>query len=89
MGNGSLITKSGHLSLVMIQIKLSALFIVSATILVLGASQTSTTVYPYPQQEQGYSHEHKMVRPGLYAIGTITSLQNDENGNSKWIVSGL
>jgi hypothetical protein len=89
MGNGSLITKSEHLSLVMIQIKLSALFIVSATILVLGASQTSTMVYPYPQQKQGYSHEDKMVRPGLYAIGTIASLQNDENGNSKWIVSGL
>jgi hypothetical protein len=25
----------------------------------------------------------------LYAFGTIASLQNDENGNPTWIVSGL
>jgi hypothetical protein len=73
----------------MIQIKLSALFIVSATILILGAIQTSFTAYPYPQQKQGYSHDDRMIRPGLYAIGTIASLQNDENGNPTWIVSGL
>jgi hypothetical protein len=30
-----------------------------------------------------------MMRPGLYAFGTIASLQNDENGNPTWIVSGL
>ncbi|HEY9387663.1 MAG TPA: hypothetical protein VIP70_11535 [Nitrososphaeraceae archaeon] len=30
-----------------------------------------------------------MVQPGLYAFGTIASLQNDENGNPTWIVSGL
>ena len=29
------------------------------------------------------------MRPGLYAFGTIASLQNDENGNPTWIVSGL
>ena len=43
----------------------------------------------YPQQKQGYSHHDKMMRPGLYAFGTIASLQNDENGNPTWIVSGL
>jgi hypothetical protein len=30
-----------------------------------------------------------MMQPGLYAFGTIASLQNDENGNPTWIVSGL
>jgi hypothetical protein len=43
----------------------------------------------YPQQKQGYSHHDKMMRPGLYAFGTIASLQNGENGNPTWIVSGL
>jgi hypothetical protein len=76
----------------MIQTKLfSALFIVSAAILMLGAIQSSAMAYPYSQQKQGgYSHHGKMMmKPGLYAFGTIASLQNDENGNPTWIVSGL
>jgi hypothetical protein len=72
----------------MMQTKLlSILFIVSAAILVSGAIQSSAIVYP--QQKQGYSQHNKMVQPGLYAFGTIASLQNDENGNPTWIVSGL
>jgi hypothetical protein len=43
----------------------------------------------YPQQKQGYSHPDKTMRPGLYAFGTIASLQNGKNGNPTWIVSGL
>jgi hypothetical protein len=73
----------------MIQIKLSALFIISATILITGAMQTSVTAYPYSQQKQGHSNDDRMIRPGLYAIGTIASLQNDESGNPTWMVSGL
>src|SRR5215211_4163540 len=68
---------------------LPVLFIVSAAILVSGAMQSSAMAYPYPQQKQGYSHHGKMMQPGLYAFGTIASLQNDENGNPTWIVSGL
>jgi hypothetical protein len=72
----------------MIQTKLlTALFIVSAAILVSGVMQGSAMAYP--QQKQGYSHQNKMMQPGLYAFGTIASLQNDENGNPTWIVSGL
>src|ERR671925_224061 len=69
----------------------SALSIVSAAILVLGAIQSSTMAYPYSQQKQGgYSHHGKMImQPGVYAFGTIASLQNDENGNPTWIVSGV
>ena len=66
---------------------LPVLFIVSAVILVSGAMQSSAMAYP--QQKQGYSHHDKMMKPGLYAFGTIASLQNDENGNPTWIVSGL
>jgi hypothetical protein len=69
---------------------LPVLFIVSAVILVSGAMQSSAMAYPYSQQKQGgYSHHGKMMKPGLYAFGTIASLQNDENGNPIWIVSGL
>ena len=72
----------------MMQTKLlSILFIVSAAILVSGAIQSSAIAYP--QQKQGYSPHNKMMQPGLYAFGTIASLQNDENGNPTWIVSGL
>ena len=67
---------------------LPMLFIVSAAILISGAMQSSAMAYP--QQKQGYSHHDKMMmKPGLYAFGTIASLQNDENGNPTWIVSGL
>jgi hypothetical protein len=66
---------------------LSMLFIVSAAILVSGAIQSSAIAYP--QQKQGYSPHNKMMQPGFYAFGTIASLQNDENGNPTWIVSGL
>jgi hypothetical protein len=66
---------------------LSMLFIVSAAILVSGAIQSSAIAYP--QQKQGYSPHNKMMQPGFYAFGTIASLQNDENGNPTWILSGL
>src|SRR5918996_6508178 len=67
---------------------LLVLSIVSAAILMSGVIQTSAMAYP--QQKQGYSHHNKMMmQPGLYAFGTIASLQNDKNGNPTWIVSGL
>jgi hypothetical protein len=62
--------------------------IVSAAILVAGSIQNNAIAYP--QQKQGYSYHNKMMmQPGLYAFGTIASLQNDENGNPTWIVSGI
>ena len=66
---------------------LSMLFIVSAAILVSGAIQSSASAYP--QQKQGYTPQSKMMQPGFYAFGTIASMQNDENGNPTWILSGL
>jgi hypothetical protein len=61
--------------------------IVSAAILVSGIIQNNAIANP--QQKQGYSHDDMMMKPGSYAFGTIASLQNDENGNPTWIVSGL
>src|ERR671918_1753389 len=61
--------------------------IVSAAILVSGIIQNNAIAYP--QQKQGYSHDGMMMKPGSYAFGTIASLENDENGNPTWIVSGL
>jgi hypothetical protein len=61
--------------------------IVSAAILVSGIIQNNAIAYP--QQKQGYSHDDMMMKPGLHAFGIIASLQNDENGNPIWIVSGL
>jgi hypothetical protein len=63
-------------------------FIVSAAILMSGIIQNNAIAYPH--HKQGYSHHDKMMmQPGSYAFGTIASLQNDENGNPTWIVSGL
>src|SRR5919112_4371251 len=62
-------------------------FIVSAAILISGITQNNAIAYP--QQKQEYSHNKMMMQPGLYAFGTIASLQNDENGNPTWIVSGI
>src|SRR5215208_680712 len=91
MGNGSLIMKFSQQLRAMMQSKQTILITIYAAILVLGAIQNSAMAYP--QQKQGYSDPDQnrmmMMQPGLYAFGTISSLQNDENGNPTWIVSGL
>jgi hypothetical protein len=71
--SGSLIIEVRLAVSAMMQSKLlSALFIVFAVILVLGAIQSSALAYP--QQKQGYSpHNKMMMQPGLYAFGTIAS----------------
>jgi hypothetical protein len=66
---------------------LTVSFIVSAAILMSGVIQN--TAIAYPQEKRGYSQHHMMMQPGLYAFGTIASLQNDQNGNPTWIVSGI
>ena len=74
----------------MMQTKLlSVLFITSAALLLSGVVPNSVMANQYSQEKQGYSHHDKMMKPGSYAMGTIASLQNDENGNPTWIVSGF
>ena len=41
----------------------------------------------YPIDHQG-DHRYGMMKPGHYAAGTIANIQNDENGNPAWILSG-
>ena len=36
----------------------------------------------------GYGDSHGKMKPGGYAAGTIASIQNDENGNPAWVLSG-
>jgi hypothetical protein len=47
--------------------------------------------YSSPQQQQpsGMLGQSNIIQPGLYASGTIASLQNDKDGKPAWIVSGL
>jgi hypothetical protein len=77
---------SGNNDTIMKSKILTVSFIVSAAILMSGIIQNNAIAYP--QQKQGYS-QNKMMQPGFYAFGTIASLQNDENGNPTWIVSGI
>src|ERR671922_1810961 len=76
----------------MMQSKRTILIAISAAaILTLGAIQKCAMAYPQQKQEYSNNDQNKMMimQPGLYAFGTISSLQNDENGNPTWIVSGL
>ncbi len=66
---------------------LTVSFIVSAAILMSGVIQNTSIAYP--QEKRGYSQHHMMMQPGLYAFGTIAGLQNDQNDNPTWIVSGI
>jgi hypothetical protein len=72
----------------------SLLAIISTAILASGAGVIASldamqyNAIAYPQQQEGYSHYGMMKPPGVYAAGTIASLQNDQNGNPTWIVSG-
>src|ERR671931_2005872 len=45
--------------------------------------------YSSAQQPGGISGQSGTLQPGLYARGTIASLQNDKDGKPAWIVSGL
>jgi hypothetical protein len=58
---------------------------------VLTTSYGNELANAYPKQGNGYRHDSGMgggLKPGQYASGTIASMQNDENGNPTWIVSG-
>jgi len=47
----------------------------------------SNQVAAYPMDQRG-DHNYGMMKPGHYAAGTISSIQNDENGNPAWVLSG-
>jgi hypothetical protein len=52
-------------------------------------STPPSSSYSSAQQPGGISGQSNIIQPGLYASGTIASLQNDKDGKPAWIVSGL
>ena len=73
-----------HLALAILAIVAALGAVVIAS---LDAMQYNAIAYSQ-QQQKGYSHYGMMKPPGAYAAGTIASLQNDQNSNPTWIVSG-
>src|SRR5919199_1632376 len=64
----------------------------SATTNMGGGMMMSTpppSSYSSAQQPGGISGQSGIMEPGLYASGTIASLQNNNDGKPAWIVSGL
>jgi hypothetical protein len=76
--------------------KLSLVFVITAAILALAAivlvyyssAIENNAIMAYPQKQQNKGYHHGEMKPGEYAAGSIASLQNDQNGNPTWIVSG-
>jgi hypothetical protein len=52
-------------------------------------STAPSSSYSSAQQPGGTSGQSNIIQPGLYARGTIASVQNDKDGKPAWIVSGL
>jgi hypothetical protein len=52
-------------------------------------SPPPSSSYSSPQQPGGLPGQSGTLQPGLYASGTIASLQNDKDGKPAWVVSGL
>jgi hypothetical protein len=63
-----------------------------AATVVLSASGGNGSAIANPKEGNGYPNDYgmmtEMLKPGKYAAGTIASLQNDQNGNPAWIVTG-
>jgi len=70
----------------------AVLLAAASLIAILSASDGNGLANAYPKGEKGYRHDFGMMKgmwkPGHYASGTIASIQNDENGNPTWLVSG-
>ena len=54
-----------------------------------GMMMSPSSSYSSPQQSGGIPNQSGIMEPGLYASGTIASLQNDKDGKPAWVVSGL
>jgi hypothetical protein len=52
-------------------------------------STAPSSSYSSAKQPGGISGQSNIIQPGLYARGTIASVQNDKDGKPAWIVSGL
>ena len=63
--------------------------LVISTIVVIASATASENSMAYPQKESYNYEPHEVMKPGEYAAGTVSSIQNDENSNPTWIVSGV
>jgi hypothetical protein len=76
-------------------LEISAVLAIGMTVIFASPLSASAIVgMTYPQQQQGVTsfpdqYGGGMNKPGVYAAGTIASLQNDKNGKPAWIVSGF
>jgi hypothetical protein len=64
----------------------------SATTNMGGGKMMSTppsSSYSSAQQAGGMPGQSDIIQPGVYASGTIASLQNDKDGKPAWLVAGL
>lgn len=52
-------------------------------------STTPPSSYSLWQHGQIAAQSNNILKPGVYARGTIASLQNDKDGKPAWVVSGL
>ena len=63
--------------------------LVISTVVVLASATASENSMAYPQKESYNYEPHEVMKPGEYAAGSVSSIQNDENSNSTWVVSGV
>ncbi len=76
-------------------LEISAVLAIGMTVIFASPLSASAIVgMTYPQQQQRVTsfpdqYGGGMNKPGVYAAGTIASLQNDKNGKPAWIVSGF
>jgi hypothetical protein len=55
----------------------------------MSPSPSPSPSYSSSQQPGGIPGQSGVMEPGLYARGTIASVQNDKDGKPAWIISGL
>jgi hypothetical protein len=71
---------------------IGAALITSGLVLMSSSIEGNQAAAAYPMDQQGdhhgYGYSHGKMKPGGYAAGTIASIQNDENGNPAWVLSG-
>jgi hypothetical protein len=56
--------------------------LVISTVVVLASATASENSMAYPQKESYNYEPHEVMKPGEYAAGTVSSIQNDEATNS-------
>jgi hypothetical protein len=60
-----------------------------SAIVVLASSTASEISMGYPQKESYNYEPREIMKPGEYAAGTVSSIQNDKESNSTWVISGV